>query len=214
MGKEALQGIYHASSDRALLDQVVKCGSCSMVYLNPRPISDLLLSGYAEAEDPIFAAPNEARIQAFGKTLGSVLGWTFATANTLGRGGTPVEPARHAGGRRFAVAAGRLAIGELPGYRVVGGASVGAAMAFLARCAFALLHAPHHDPPVGTRRLPAHRLPPFLAGSAVRIRRAPHRAAPYFPAMGAVADVLENLGLAEIQQTFNMGQTLVVARVG
>ncbi|MGA1995889.1 MAG: class I SAM-dependent methyltransferase [Bryobacteraceae bacterium] len=68
-----LKEVYRASSDRAPLDQIVRCRSCSMVYLNPRPIPALVLSGYAEAVDPMFVAQNAARIRAFSKTLGSVL---------------------------------------------------------------------------------------------------------------------------------------------
>ncbi len=71
--QEELREIDYASSDRAPLDQVVRCRSCSMVYLNPRPIPALMSSGYAEAEDSMFVAQNEARIRAFEKTLGSVL---------------------------------------------------------------------------------------------------------------------------------------------
>ena len=39
----------------------------------PRPRADLILESYAEAEDPVFAAQNEARIRGFRKTLERVV---------------------------------------------------------------------------------------------------------------------------------------------
>lgn len=68
-----LKRIFRASSDHVLLDQVVQCRSCSLVYVNPRLHPDLILSGYAEAEDPRFAAQNDLRIRAFHRTLRKVL---------------------------------------------------------------------------------------------------------------------------------------------
>jgi SAM-dependent methyltransferase len=44
-----------------------------LVYINPQPRADLILEGYAEAKDPVFAAQNEARIRGFRKTLESVV---------------------------------------------------------------------------------------------------------------------------------------------
>ncbi len=70
---EELKRMFRASSDHPLLDQLVQCRSCSMVYVNPRLRSDLILSGYADAEDPMFAAQNYARIKAFRKTLKRVI---------------------------------------------------------------------------------------------------------------------------------------------
>jgi len=71
-GKRELKEIYYASSDHAPLDQVVRCRSCSMVYLNPRP-SRARVERLRGGEDPMFVAQNEARIRAFEKTLGSLL---------------------------------------------------------------------------------------------------------------------------------------------
>jgi SAM-dependent methyltransferase len=70
---EELKQIFHASSDHVLLDQVVQCRACSLVYVNPQIRPDLILSGYAEAEDPLFVAQNDARILAFEKTLRTIL---------------------------------------------------------------------------------------------------------------------------------------------
>ena len=68
-----LKQIFRAASDHALWDQVVRCRVCDLVYINPRPRADLILEGYAQAEDPVFAAQNDARIRGFRKTLESVV---------------------------------------------------------------------------------------------------------------------------------------------
>jgi SAM-dependent methyltransferase len=68
-----IKQMYCASSSHALLDQVVCCKDCNLVYVNPRPLEDLLLSGYSDAEDPLFAAQNDQRIRTFEKTLRSAL---------------------------------------------------------------------------------------------------------------------------------------------
>jgi SAM-dependent methyltransferase len=44
-----------------------------MVYVNPRINSDLIISGYSDAEDPLFAAQNDNRIKAFRRTLKGVV---------------------------------------------------------------------------------------------------------------------------------------------
>ena len=68
-----LKQIFRAASDHALWDQVVRCRVCNLVYINPRPRAELILEGYAQAEDPVFAAQNDARIRGFRKTLESVV---------------------------------------------------------------------------------------------------------------------------------------------
>ena len=73
MTSEDLKRIYSASSDHALLDQVVTCNDCALVYLNPRPRADLLSNGYSRAVDPLFAEQNDHRIRTFHRTLRGVL---------------------------------------------------------------------------------------------------------------------------------------------
>jgi SAM-dependent methyltransferase len=70
---DELKSVFRASSDHTLLDQVVRCRSCEMVYVNPRIHSDLIISGYSDAEDPLFAAQNDNRIKAFRRTLKGVV---------------------------------------------------------------------------------------------------------------------------------------------
>jgi SAM-dependent methyltransferase len=113
LDEQQLKQIFRAASDDVLWDQVVRCGSCSLVYINPRLRADLILEGYAEAEDPVFAAQNEARIRGFRKTLEGVVkrlriapqgkrvldvgcagGAFLVAARELGFAVTGIEPAR------------------------------------------------------------------------------------------------------------------------
>ena len=114
LDEQQLKQIFRAASDDVLWDQVVRCAVCDLVYINPRPRADLILEGYAEAEDPVFAAQNEARIRGFRKTLEGVVmrlgispagkrvldvgcaGGAFLVAarDTLGFAVTGIEPAR------------------------------------------------------------------------------------------------------------------------
>ena len=108
-----LKQIFRAASDHALWDQVVRCRVCNLVYINPRPRAELILEGYAQAEDPVFAAQNDARIRGFRKTLESVVqrlgisprgkrvldvgcagGAFLVAARQMGFAVTGIEPAR------------------------------------------------------------------------------------------------------------------------
>jgi SAM-dependent methyltransferase len=276
VGKEELKEIYHASSDRVPLDQVVRCRSCSMVYLNPRPIPALMLSGYANAEDPMFVAQNEARIQAFGKTLGSVMRRLKLDARwrrllDVGcAGGAFLVAARRYGFETVGVEPGRWLASYARNRHLLDIREGVLKPGMFDPCSFdvvtlwdVLEHLPNpHDtlaaaasllqpgglllvnyPDIGSlaARLLRQRWPFWLAVHLLYYTRttiarqleragfraidyrpfwptlplgyAAHRAAPYFPAMGTVADLLENLGLAQMRLTYNMGQTLVVARL-
>lgn len=113
LDEQQLKQIFRAASDDVLWDQVVRCGVCDLVYINPRPRAELILEGYAEAEDPVFAAQNEARIRGFRKTLEGVVrrlglppagkrvldvgcagGAFLVAAREIGFAGTGIEPAR------------------------------------------------------------------------------------------------------------------------
>ena len=102
--EQALRQAYSASSSHKLLDQVVKCRSCDMHYVNPRPSGDLIVESYAAAEDPGFVAQNEGRIQAFRKVLSAVLQRNQVRSGTGLRyldigcaGGASLEAARSLG---------------------------------------------------------------------------------------------------------------------
>src|SRR5579872_5502646 len=70
---EDIRKLYSASSAHVLTDQVVRCTSCSLVYVNPRPASELTIASYSDAVDPTFVAQNGDRIATFRKTLRGVL---------------------------------------------------------------------------------------------------------------------------------------------
>lgn len=70
---EDIRKLYSASSAHVLTDQVVRCNSCSLVYVNPRPASELTIASYSDAVDPTFVAQNDDRIATFRKTLRGVM---------------------------------------------------------------------------------------------------------------------------------------------
>lgn len=110
---ESLKEMFHASSDHILMDQVVRCRSCSLEYVNPRLKAEVLIGGYSDAQDPVFVAQNEGRIVTFRKTLNGVMnrlnlkgegkrlldigcagGAFLVAARDLGFNATGVEPSR------------------------------------------------------------------------------------------------------------------------
>ncbi len=64
---EELLVIYKSSSDVELIDQLVKCIECGLVFLNPRVKSDIIMESYEEAVDLKFASQNHLRIRTFKK---------------------------------------------------------------------------------------------------------------------------------------------------
>ena len=73
LSNENLREVYLASSDRVLMDQLVQCRSCSLVYLNPRIDQEIILSGYKNAVDPTFTGQNAQRIKTFKRSLSYIL---------------------------------------------------------------------------------------------------------------------------------------------
>lgn len=104
--------MYHSSSDQILLDQVVQCRQCDLVYLNPRIRSDIILQAYSDAVDSTFIAQNPLRVRTFYRTLeklknelglkekqkvldiGCAGGAFLKAASDLGFKTTGVEPSR------------------------------------------------------------------------------------------------------------------------
>ena len=64
-----LRKVYSASSDHILLDQLVRCHSCGLVYVNPRIEESALLESYASAVDPVFVSQNSERVATFKRSL-------------------------------------------------------------------------------------------------------------------------------------------------
>jgi 2-polyprenyl-3-methyl-5-hydroxy-6-metoxy-1,4-benzoquinol methylase len=69
LNSEVLQGIYSSSSDHMLMDRLVRCDSCALVYLNPQVRSDIILRSYEDAVDPTFIQQNALRIATFRRNL-------------------------------------------------------------------------------------------------------------------------------------------------
>src|SRR6185312_10986552 len=69
LGRKELLEIYSASSDHILLDALVRCDGCGLVYLNPRIRQELILESYAGAVDPQFVRQNDQRIRTFARSL-------------------------------------------------------------------------------------------------------------------------------------------------
>ncbi len=68
-----LKTLYSASNSHMLMDQVVECPSCSMVYVNPRLQPELIITSYSDAEDPTFVAQNDGRIKTFRRSIRRIL---------------------------------------------------------------------------------------------------------------------------------------------
>lgn len=64
---------YHSSSDQALMDQLVECETCNLIYLNPRMKESFILESYSSAVDPVFFAQNEHRIATFLRVLKKIV---------------------------------------------------------------------------------------------------------------------------------------------
>lgn len=66
---EELQEKFKSSGDETLIDQVVRCKRCDLIYVNPRVKAPLVLNGYAEGEDQTFVSQAKAREKTFGRCL-------------------------------------------------------------------------------------------------------------------------------------------------
>lgn len=66
---ENLKEKFRSSGDETLVDQLVRCGGCGLVYVNPRYKSKLVLEGYTQGEDPMFVSQAKARERTFERCL-------------------------------------------------------------------------------------------------------------------------------------------------
>jgi 2-polyprenyl-3-methyl-5-hydroxy-6-metoxy-1,4-benzoquinol methylase len=63
---------FRAAGDETLIDQVVKCNKCGLIYINPRIKSDLILKGYSEGSDEVFVSQARGRELTFAKSLRTI----------------------------------------------------------------------------------------------------------------------------------------------
>jgi 2-polyprenyl-3-methyl-5-hydroxy-6-metoxy-1,4-benzoquinol methylase len=60
---------FRSSGDEVLLDQLVRCKSCGLQYLNPRLRTDVVIEGYSVGSDEIFVSQAAGRERTFSKSL-------------------------------------------------------------------------------------------------------------------------------------------------
>lgn len=60
---------FRASGDELLVEQLVKCADCGLVFINPRLKSSLVTKGYEEGSDEVFVSQAPARERTFSKAL-------------------------------------------------------------------------------------------------------------------------------------------------
>ena len=60
---------YRASGDEMLIDRVVKCKKCGLIYISPRSKPELILKGYSEGSDDTFVSQANAREKTFYDSL-------------------------------------------------------------------------------------------------------------------------------------------------
>lgn len=60
---------FRSSGDETLIDQVVKCNKCGLMYINPRITSNNIIKGYSEGKDEAFVSQEEGRIITFKRCL-------------------------------------------------------------------------------------------------------------------------------------------------
>lgn len=60
-----LLGVYRASADQFLFDQLVKCNTCGLIYVNPRLNCNTILRIYQTSEDQDFVSQAKAREKTF-----------------------------------------------------------------------------------------------------------------------------------------------------
>ena len=61
--------IFRASSDVPLVDRLVQCKSCDLVFVSPRVHAPTIVESYSEGEDPTFVSQAEARERTFATSV-------------------------------------------------------------------------------------------------------------------------------------------------
>ena len=60
---------FRSSGNEVLLDQLVRCKTCGLQYLNPRLRTDIVLEGYSAGSDELFVSQAAGRERTFSKSL-------------------------------------------------------------------------------------------------------------------------------------------------
>jgi len=63
---------FRSSGDELLIDQLVRCGNCGFIYINPRLKSEIILDSYAVGDDNVFVSQAKSRENTFKKCLGRI----------------------------------------------------------------------------------------------------------------------------------------------
>tara|TARA_B100000686_G_C16751868_1_gene953042 strand:- start:1119 stop:2042 length:924 start_codon:yes stop_codon:yes gene_type:complete len=66
---EEIKKIYLSSSDYKIIDQIVKCNKCTLIYLNPRINSNIILKSYQNNPDENFFSQNQNRYLTFKRSF-------------------------------------------------------------------------------------------------------------------------------------------------
>src|SRR3989442_9944171 len=64
-----IANIFRSSGDEILMDQLVRCQTCGLQYLNPRLRQDLVVDSYSVGSDEAFVSQVAARERTFAKSL-------------------------------------------------------------------------------------------------------------------------------------------------
>lgn len=70
--QQDLVRIFRASSDVPLVDRLVKCRACGLVFVSPRVRADTIVDSYSAGEDPAFVSQAEARERTFGESVARI----------------------------------------------------------------------------------------------------------------------------------------------
>ncbi len=66
---DEIANTFRSSGDEVLLDQLVRCKSCGLLYLNPRLRADVVIGGYSDGTDELFVSQAAGRERTFAKSL-------------------------------------------------------------------------------------------------------------------------------------------------
>lgn len=70
--EQDLVRIFRASSDVPLVDRLVKCRACGLVFVSPRVRASAIVDSYSAGDDPTFVSQAEARERTFGESVARI----------------------------------------------------------------------------------------------------------------------------------------------